>query len=92
MSPQFAVDMYRQHMMPFASRASLGAPAVTSDQSGGLVGLNWLRDFMNRCGGCKIDFVPIHWYGNFDQEGNFRDHVQNARNVAGGRKIWITEV
>lgn len=93
MSPQSAVDSYRTHMQPFASRASLGAPAVTSDQSGGLVGLNWLREFLNRCDGCKIDFVPIHWYGVWNQDDNFRQHVQNARDIAGeGRKIWITEV
>lgn len=92
LSPQAAVDAYRTHLQPFASRASLGAPAVTSDQGLGLFGLNWLREFLQRCEGCKIDFVPIHWYGVCDQDDNFRQHVQNAGKIAGDRKIWITEV
>lgn len=56
MSPQRAVDAYRKYIMPFSGRAALGAPAVTN----GAGGLNWLREFLRLCGGCQIDFVPIH--------------------------------
>jgi hypothetical protein len=41
----------------------LGAPAVT----GGSGGFQWLSDFFTACNGsCNPDFIPIHWYGNFE--------------------------
>lgn len=42
-----------------------GAPAVTGSP-GGFV---WLQSFFDACHSqgtnCTIDFIPIHWYGNF---------------------------
>jgi Glycosyl hydrolase catalytic core len=41
----------------------LGAPAVTGAPSG----FSWLQAFFKACnGGCSADFIPIHWYGNFE--------------------------
>lgn len=41
----------------------LGAPAVTGSPRG----LAWLQDFYTACdGGCSTDFMPVHWYGNFE--------------------------
>lgn len=40
----------------------LGAPAVTGSPSG----FTWLSDFFTACNGsCNPDFIPIHWYGDF---------------------------
>jgi hypothetical protein len=36
-----------------------GAPAVTQR------GFSWLEDFMSECQNCTIDFIPLHYYGNF---------------------------
>lgn len=43
-----------------------GAPAVTGAPSG----QQWLKSFFDACASlgtnCTADFMPIHWYGNFD--------------------------
>lgn len=88
LSPQAAVDGYRKYLMPFASRASIGAPAVAN----GPTGLNWMQDFLRLCTGCKIDFVPVHWYGPAGNVQDFYDFVGKANKVAGSRRVWITEV
>lgn len=87
--PGTCAQAYKTHVQPFAGKARLGAPAVTN--GGGEMGLTYLRNFMNACSGCTIDFVPIHWYdsaGNFEY---FKKHVEDAKTVAGGRPLWITE-
>ena len=44
----------------------VGAPAVTGSPSG----FTWLSNFFAACASqgtnCTVDFIPIHWYGNFD--------------------------
>lgn len=43
-----------------------GAPAVT----GGPGGFTWLSSFFSACASqgtnCTADFIPIHWYANFE--------------------------
>jgi hypothetical protein len=43
-----------------------GAPAVTGSQGG----FTWLTEFFDACASlgtnCTADFIPIHWYGNFE--------------------------
>jgi len=90
LSPQDAANAYMQYMMPFANRASLGAPAV----SNGAGGLPWLRDFLSACAslGCRIDFVPVHWYDSATNIAYFQNYLNEAHDAAGGRQIWLTEV
>lgn len=42
-----------------------GAPAVTGSPGG----FTWLQEFFDSCHSqgtnCTADFIPIHWYGNF---------------------------
>ena len=89
--------MYRQQLMPFSGHASLGAPAVSSSQDPGK-GLSWLKEFLNLCTGCQIDFVPVHWYGwnqapsAASQVGAFQKFLQDAHDASGGKQIWVTEV
>lgn len=53
----------------------LGAPAVTGAQGG----FTWLEDFFKACnGGCNPDFIPIHWYGNFE---GLASHMGQVRGV-----------
>jgi hypothetical protein len=43
----------------------LAAPACT----GSPAGITWLNTFFQECdarGGCTVDVLPIHWYGNFE--------------------------
>ncbi|KAI4754530.1 hypothetical protein E4T52_13333 [Aureobasidium sp. EXF-3400] len=89
MSPQDAASAYKTWMMPFAGKAKLGAPAVTNGQ--GSMGLNWLAAFLEACDGCQVDFVTIHWYDAASNTAYFKEHVQNATDVAGGKPVWVTE-
>lgn len=44
----------------------VGGPAVTGSPRGH----QWLEDFFTACSdlgtNCTIDFLPVHWYGNFE--------------------------
>jgi hypothetical protein len=63
----------------------LGAPAVTGSPRG----LAWLQDFYTACdGGCTTDFMPIHWYGNFEGMASYMGQV-NA--TYPNMTMWVTE-
>ncbi|OCK79402.1 glycoside hydrolase family 128 protein, partial [Lepidopterella palustris CBS 459.81] len=63
----------------------LGAPAVTGAPSG----FTWLQDFFTACaGGCTPDFVPVHWYGNFE---GLASHVGQVMGTYPNMTVWITE-
>jgi hypothetical protein len=85
-----AVKAWKQYMEPFAGKALLGSPAVTN--GGSPMGLTWLQNFMGNCTGCHIDFINIHWYSNKWAGANyFKQQVQAAHDMSGGRPVWITE-
>jgi hypothetical protein len=53
----------------------LGAPAVTGSPDG----LSWLKDFFSACdGGCTADFIPAHWYGNYE---GLTNHIELVRST-----------
>jgi hypothetical protein len=85
-----AAAAYKQYMMPFEGRASLGAPAITNGDSE----MTWLKDFFANCQGCKFDFVPIHWYGDASDVTTFQNYLWNAAQLAATVKaeLWVTEV
>jgi hypothetical protein len=63
----------------------LGAPAVTGAPNG----LNWLQNFFAACdGGCTPDFIPVHWYGNFE---GLASHIGQVRGTYPNMSVWITE-
>lgn len=85
-----AVKAWKQYMEPFAGKALLGSPAVTN--GGSPMGLTWLSNFMGNCTGCHIDFINIHWYSNKYAGANyFKQQVEAAHAMSGGRPVWITE-
>ncbi|KAF8247158.1 hypothetical protein K440DRAFT_654906 [Wilcoxina mikolae CBS 423.85] len=90
LSPETAAAAYRTYMQPFAGKAKLGAPAVTNSGTPGQ-GLSWLKSFLAVCSDCTIDFVPIHWYDPTGGIEYFKKHMTEAKDVAGGRKVWLTE-
>ena len=62
-TPATAAAAWKRQMEPFRARGvKLGAPAVTGAPSG----LTWLQSFQTACNNCTFDFVPVHWYGNFE--------------------------
>ncbi|KAF3031850.1 hypothetical protein E8E12_003067 [Didymella heteroderae] len=85
-----AVAAWKQWMEPqkaLKENMYLGSSAVTN----GANGLNYLSSFIDACTGCNIDFINIHWYDDAANTVYFKNHVQDARKVAAGRPIWITE-
>ena len=63
----------------------LGAPAVT----GAPTGFNWLRNFFTHCAGkCSADFIPVHWYGNFE---GLASHVGEVNTTYPNMTMWVTE-
>ena len=89
--PATCASAYKQHMQPFAGKAKLGAPAVTNGEAAKNMGLTYLKQFMDACADCTIDFVPIHWYDSASNFEYFKKHIQDAKAVAGGRPLWLTE-
>lgn len=63
----------------------LGAPAVTGSPRG----LAWLQDFYTACdGGCSTDFLPIHWYGNFE---GMASYIGQVNETYANMTMWVTE-
>ena len=63
----------------------LGAPAVTGSPSG----FTWLQSFFSACNNsCTVDFVPVHWYGNFE---GLASHIGQVRGTYPNKTIWVTE-
>ncbi|KAL0572557.1 hypothetical protein V5O48_009414 [Marasmius crinis-equi] len=84
-SPGDAANLWKTKIMKVPSSVRLGGPAV----SAGPQGQQWLRDFFAACnGGCRVDFLPIHWYGEGAQ--NFNQYVTDMHNMF-NRPIWVTE-
>lgn len=81
-----AVRRWKAEMEPLKKLGvKLGAPAVT----GGASGWTWLQKFFTACaGGCTPDFIPVHWYGNFD---GLASHVGNVMATYPNMTVWVTE-
>lgn len=63
----------------------LGAPAVTGAETG----FQWLQSFYTACAGnCTTDFIPVHWYGNFE---GLASHVGQVNATYQNMTMWITE-
>jgi hypothetical protein len=63
----------------------VGAPAVTGAASG----WTWLDNWLEACkGGCNPDFIPVHWYGNFE---GMMSHVGRVTAKWPNLTVWVTE-
>ena len=105
MSPGAAAGAWKQYFGPLTGQGGvkLGSPQVsngvgTNPATGQAYGLEWLKQFFGACGGCKIDFVVVHWYGctngcSVDTDVQaLKDFVKKAVDFANGKKVWITEL
>ena len=64
---------------------TLGAPACTGAPSG----FDWLQQFFGNCSGnCSVDFIPLHWYGNFE---GLASHVGQYHGAYPNTSLWVTE-
>jgi hypothetical protein len=63
----------------------LGAPGVTGAESG----WQWLENWFKECdGGCNPDFIPVHWYGNFE---GMMSHLGRVTTMWPNMTVWVTE-
>ena len=85
-SPELAAQTWIREVEPLKKKGvSLGAPAVTGAPSG----FTWLESFFTACNGnCSADFIPVHWYGNFE---GMASHIGQVRSTYMNMTIWITE-
>ncbi len=86
MLPATAASIWKQSIQPLKAQGyTLGAPAITGAPTGKV----WLRQFMGNCTDCTIDFIPIHWYGNFE---GLASHLGEVYTTFNNTPIWITEL
>ncbi|KAF9256366.1 hypothetical protein L218DRAFT_1026466 [Marasmius fiardii PR-910] len=82
-SARDAANLWKTKVMKVSKNVRLGGPAV----SAGPTGQQWLRDFFTACnGGCRVDFLPIHWQGT----NNFNQYIKDMHNMF-KKPIWVTE-
>jgi hypothetical protein len=95
-----AAQVWKKQMEPLKRDfgVKLGAPAVT----GAPTGFNWLANWFSECaalvassGGssnttsCEVDFIPAHWYGNFQGLASHLGQVNGTyQNIS---ETWVTE-
>ena len=65
--PSQAASIWIREVEPLRKMGiKTGAPAVTGSQGG----FTWLQEFFDACASqgtnCTADFIPVHWYGNFE--------------------------
>lgn len=83
---QIAAETWIREVEPLKQLGvKLGAPAVT----GAPTGFNWLQNFFTHCAGnCSADFLPVHWYGNFE---GLASHVGQVNGTYQNMTMWVTE-
>ncbi|SMQ51738.1 unnamed protein product [Zymoseptoria tritici ST99CH_3D1] len=83
---QTAAKIWIREMEPLKELGvKLGAPAVTSAPTG----FNWLANWFSACDGqCNPDFIPVHYYGDFQ---GFASHIGQVNATYGNMTMWVTE-
>ncbi|PKS05995.1 hypothetical protein jhhlp_007828 [Lomentospora prolificans] len=110
--PKIAAQAWVSNFEPLRELGvRVGLPGCTGAPSG----LTWLNDFLDECAelvsegqskkkNCSYDFLPVHWYGDFDglssHIGERRERLRRApksadvfllRNSFPDTPIWVTE-
>ena len=85
-APELAARIWIRQIEPLKKKGvKLGAPAVTGSPGG----FTWLQKFFTACAGnCSADFIPVHWYGNFE---GLASHVGQVNGTYKNMTMWITE-
>ncbi|PSR80900.1 glycosyl hydrolase catalytic core-domain-containing protein [Coniella lustricola] len=107
-SPSDAAQAYIDDIVPLRTDSSrewlISHPATTGSDSG----LSWLREFNASCweidaeNGCPLDFVALHWYGDFAGLASwlgtlYEFYVTNGTSSSSSSSsqnltFWITEM
>jgi hypothetical protein len=86
-APSLAASTWIREIEPLKKLGvKVGAPAVTGSPQGS----TWLQNFFTSCkGGCTPDFIPVHWYGNFQGLASHLGEVTGTyKNIS---EFWVTE-
>ncbi|PWY99332.1 glycoside hydrolase, partial [Testicularia cyperi] len=86
LGPKAAAKLWMQELAPYANKGvKVGAPQLCWN-------LQWLEKFMKQCNklGCKISFIPLHWYGSWQDFDKFTTYIQTVHDEY-QLPIWITE-
>lgn len=91
LTPAEAATGHQTYMNPFASKAKIGAPAITNSNIEG-ESTSWLSSWIESCGdSCSFDFCPAHWYNTIDAGADdLLDFVAKVYETC-GKPVWITE-
>lgn len=91
LTPAEAATGHQTYMNPFASKAKIGAPAITNSNIEG-ESTSWLSSWIDACGGsCSYDFCPAHWYNTIDAGADdLLSFVKTVYDTC-GKPVWITE-
>jgi len=93
-SAQIAAQVWKKQFEPLKWNLGLqlGAPAVTGSPSG----FTWLQAWHSACAaingnntGCLVDFIPMHWYGNFAGLASHMGQVNGS--YPNATSMWVTE-
>ena len=85
-----AASTWMRNIAPLRNMGvKVGLPAMTGAPSG----FSWLANFNTSCqalnpNGCEADFIPVHWYGNFE---GMASHIGQVRATYLELPIWVTE-
>ncbi len=93
MSPQDAASGHIQWMNPYAGKARISSPAISSSENANQ-GIDWLKQFFSACNGnCQVDFCAAHWYGPGGESGatSFLKHLKDVNTACDGKPVWVTE-
>lgn len=88
---------HKAHVQPLTSqypKVKFGAPAVTNGElskNNTLMGIPYLKKFLESCDGCQIDFVVAHWYDSAYNFEYFKNHLNAFHEAGGNRPVWLTE-
>ncbi|KAF7550908.1 hypothetical protein G7Z17_g5394 [Cylindrodendrum hubeiense] len=100
-SAKDAAKSYMSHIAPLRDTTSsrsrtwnISYPSVT----GSTRGIDWLRSFNETCfdisdDGCPMDFVAVHWYGDYPGLESWLETLQEFYNETNpDASYWITEM
>ncbi|OLN87536.1 Alkali-sensitive linkage protein 1-like protein 3 [Colletotrichum chlorophyti] len=94
-APALAARAWVANFIPLQEMGvKVGLPACT----GAPGGLPWLKQFLGNCSelistdgnkkNCTYDFLPVHWYDNFE---GLASHIGERVAAFPNTKIWVTE-
>lgn len=101
MSPAEVVSLWKAQIEPLKARGvKLVSPAITNggefvlakigDQAP-LIGVKWMKQFLDQCTGCQIDAIAVHWYATHTAFGYFQEFLTTVAKQF-NKPIWLTEV